>query len=324
MLLRLGTSITVKLLMIVLVLMYLGQAQAQTADSNSNSTTINTSDDSADASAENTESTAAATNTATAPATPTVANPALLQQMGGASKLTSILYADLSSNMYEVGSTSNQMSSSVSGTFIYRLENRDQLLFSASGSKDLTGLRESRLLNTFIAYRKNNVIKIGKAVGNLELRYFYIADENQRKALYREGMVRLQSGIFGSISKNWSFFYQPRLTWFQNKFKQTRAGETNPEWNASQLLMLTYSLNDKWSFNLTGLHSKSRTYTGSNSPDTVSVSQEINYQMTPKITLGFGHSNASQLIDAERGPGGNINLYDDNSSTVYSSMTYIF
>jgi hypothetical protein len=261
------------------------------------------------------------TSSSTSTAQVNTADPTL---SGGGKKLVSILYADLSSNLYKYGSTSNRMGSSAMGIFIYRANKDTQLLGSISATKQLTGLRESAFGNSFFAYRRLNAYSIGKGRGNLEARFFTAFNENQRKNQYKRGQLRLQSLFMLPVNSKLLINYTPRISRHFYKFKQSRTGTVNTEWTASHVLTANYSFAKKWSVNLTAFHSKGRNFEGTTTPDSYSFSQELQYIAAGNLFLGFGHTNSGQLIETDRGPDDAINFYGEDSSTIYTSMTYIF
>jgi hypothetical protein len=239
-------------------------------------------------------------------------------------KLTSILYGDISSNMYKYGATSNRMSSTMMAMFKYELANKKSATVAFTGSKDLTGLRESAVENAFIAFKKADAYKVGKTNASLELRNYIILNETQRKNQYKRGQLRLSTGLNFKVSNKTSLSYGLRASKHFYKFKQSRTGIVNTNLSAAQTLGMIHSYNDRWSLTLTATHGKKVNYSATTSADSISLSQEIGFQATKRFGLALGHAHSDQLIDTERGADGVINLYDDNSSTVYTSMTYIF
>lgn len=146
---------------------------------------------------------------------------------------------------------------------------------------------------------------------------------------------RIRQNLMGSLSGAVSFIVNPKrlqpgvdisasLSVGRNfhQYETALDGRVNTEWSSSQALSLGY--NFSFGLSLTADFSHRNTWSYQNvMRDSFALSQEIGYQMNSSIAIAAGHSNSGSTLKPN-GQDTNVQFFDDNSSIVYGSLTYIF
>ena len=98
-------------------------------------------------------------------------------------------------------------------------------------------------------------------------------------------------------------------------------GSVLNEYSSNQGLNLGYALGN-WSITVDYLNKTRWTYQN-NVKSTFELSEELGYQINKMFAVALGHTNAGSTLK-DNGTDSNIDFYNENSSTVYGSLTLTY
>lgn len=107
-----------------------------------------------------------------------------------------------------------------------------------------------------------------------------------------------------------------------HKYETTTTGSINTQYSSVQSLSASYNFTDKLSVGLSGSHINNWSYNGK-MRDAFEFSQEIGYAPLKALSLAVGHSNGGSTLRAD-GYASNIEILNENTSTIYGSASYSF
>ena len=136
----------------------------------------------------------------------------------------------------------------------------------------------------------------------------------------------LQTAISGKISLGYSQEDQQGLSWGagfslgQNfhSYEEDINGAILNKYSSNQTLLLGYALGD-WSLAFTGINRTRMTYQN-NVKSTFELIEEIEYAVNESIAFTLGHTNSGTPLKPN-GVDSNVALVDEDTSTVYGSLT---
>ncbi len=119
-------------------------------------------------------------------------------------------------------------------------------------------------------------------------------------------------------------FYTPRARKNFHEYTTSRTDVVNTDYSFTQIAGLSYSLSDRWSVTPILIYSQSWSYEGTQRDPSYMTILEMRYQATAKVYGTFGTLTGGSLYEAERGPDQFINLYDENTTSVYANVGILF
>ena len=119
-------------------------------------------------------------------------------------------------------------------------------------------------------------------------------------------------------------FYTPRARKNFHEYTTSRTDVVNTDYSFTQIAGLSYSLADRWSITPILIYSQSWSYEGTQRDPSYMTILEMRYQATAKVYGTFGTLTGGSLYEAERGPDQFINLYDENTTSVYANVGILF
>ena len=139
----------------------------------------------------------------------------------------------------------------------------------------------------------------------------------------------LQTAISGKVSFAFSpedgqgFSWSTGVSLGQNfhSYEEDINGSILNKYSSNQTLVLGYTLND-WSFGFTGINRTRMTYQ-SNVKSTFELIEEIEYAVNDGIAVALGHTNSGSPLKPN-GVDSNVALVDEDTSTVYGSLTLTY
>lgn len=119
-------------------------------------------------------------------------------------------------------------------------------------------------------------------------------------------------------------FYTPRARKNFHEYTTSRTDVVNTDYSFTQIAGISYSLSDRWSVTPILIYSQSWSYEGTQRDPSYMTILEMRYQATAKVYGTFGTLTGGSLYEAERGPDQFINLYDENTTSVYANVGILF
>lgn len=102
-----------------------------------------------------------------------------------------------------------------------------------------------------------------------------------------------------------------------HSYEEDINGSVLNQYSSNQTLAISYGLDD-WSFSVDFANRTRLTYRNS-VKSTFDISEEVSYSVNRNIQLAVGHTNAGSTLKPN-GTDSNIDLYNENNSSVYASL----
>lgn len=206
----------------------------------------------------------------------------------------------------------------------YLLDDQNALRLLMMGSKELTQGRQQRLNNTRVSWSRSNIAKWNNVLVSASITGVYPTNKDAKVRDEMLGGIELSPTIVTQVSERVTFVYIPRVIRNFHKFKTNRINVNNTEYQLMQIASLTYRVNDKISVSPLLIYFDSWSYFGTQQDDAYMSQLELSYSYNPNVQIGVGVMNSGVVYNAEMGPDQSIELYDENSSSIYTNLTLAF
>jgi hypothetical protein len=208
-------------------------------------------------------------------------------------------------------------------TLRYQGDAKNRFTLMTGGEKGLTQGREERLQNARFSYTRVGAGKWGKLIYNQTFTGVYPLNKDAKVRDEMLGAFEI-SPTFIYPADKLTLVYIPRVTRNFHKFETSRANTVNTEYSFMQIFVMSYQLSDKWSLSPTLLYIDSWSYQGTQRDDGYLSLLEANYQWDRTTTLVMGLMNGGSVVANQVGQDQTIELYDENTSTVYGNIIMTF
>ena len=109
-----------------------------------------------------------------------------------------------------------------------------------------------------------------------------------------------------------------------HEYTTTETDRVNTQYQFTQLLGVSYSLSNKWTVTPILLFTDRWSYEGTQIDPTYLTILEMRYQLDRKKYISFGTLTGGSLYDAQVGPDQNIEIFDENSTSIYANIGILF
>lgn len=121
-----------------------------------------------------------------------------------------------------------------------------------------------------------------------------------------------------------SLSYLPRFVKNFHEYTTSRTNKTNTEYKSVQFYSAKYAVTDKLTTGATLIYSNTWSYEGTRrSPSYLSI-LEVGYELSESFSVATGIMQGGSIVDRENGPDGEIELYDENTTTFYGNFALSF
>ena len=206
----------------------------------------------------------------------------------------------------------------------YTLDSFNSLRLGLMGSKQLTQGRDETLNNTRISWNRAGIAQWGRVSVSGTATVVYPTNKDAKVRDEMLAGVELSPTVVTKINDKMSLVYIPRVIRNFHKYKTNRINSTNTEYQVMQIASLTYQFNDKLSLSPMLIYFDSWSYYGTQQDDGYMTQLEVNYNYSTKLQIGAGIMNSGAVYTTEMGPDQSIELYDENSSSIYTNLTLAF
>ncbi|WP_087025184.1 hypothetical protein [Thaumasiovibrio subtropicus] len=197
---------------------------------------------------------------------------------------------------------------------------------SGGGYRSLDGAIGWYETDIFGTVSKSNFVTLFDTIkSSASLRFSLPISELSRKDKLRtsvRGAIAFRYSPEEGLFENFTLGLTPRVTKNFHEYK-TVGTRSLTEWNLSNLTSLSYSYG-KWSARIDFLNSANYSYQGTRKPLSMTHTESISYQVTPKFGVSAGHTNSVTFFDREQGPDPVFEFFDERSSTFFISANYNF
>ena len=120
------------------------------------------------------------------------------------------------------------------------------------------------------------------------------------------------------------FIYQPNFSKNFNKYQENESGNKLTEYSISQTAMLSWSINDNIYFQPTFVYRNSWSYGGQQRDPSYAFAAEAGYSISQAFTVAAGWTNEEQIRRLDVGPDTEFKAFDNNTSTFYTALYWVF
>jgi hypothetical protein len=167
----------------------------------------------------------------------------------------------------------------------------------------------------------NNVVKAKPSV-----RGFFAINDSQ---IRREGLnfavsIDTSFRVAGRVlrSEDLKLQYRPRVYKYSHKHELATTGTPNTSWRLQNRFDLSWEFTKNWQISTAAIFDSRWTYKG-NVTESFSIGEELSFILNDHLAFAVGHSNDASVL-AANGKDSNIGVFDENTSSVYGSMTYSY
>lgn len=240
------------------------------------------------------------------------------------SKFSSSLSSTLSTDTKTFNDESKSVGSEFELTSSYSLNSKNSFGLRTSVEKGLTQGREQSLGNTVLSWRYNNLYNFQKL--SLSSSVNLILPTNKDSRIIEGLNFAAEASIVAALAFNdkVSFAYIPRITKNFHEYKTSKFSENNVEYRLTQVFSLSYQALEKLSVGQTLIYANSWSYFGTQrDPGYVSISQ-LGYDFSSKLSASIGVANGGAIFGTQRGPDQRIQFFDQNRSSYFTSVQFVF
>ena len=115
--------------------------------------------------------------------------------------------------------------------------------------------------------------------------------------------------------------YSPGVSRFLHRYTRSFEDSPNMEYEVSQSLSFSTHVMESLRLNLSGSFATAWSYQN-HIMETFSMSQSFVYKLSKGLSLGFGHTNQANPFEHD-GQRSNIRVYDENTSTIFGSLSLL-
>lgn len=228
-------------------------------------------------------------------------------------------------NLYTPGS--NQEDRSISGdlTLNYRVKDANLIRTYFGGFKELDRGEEWRTNDGFIGWVNNAFWSRGKVFTfGQQVRLNLPYSKESRKRDTKLFGVSVVPVVMANVAPSVLFIYQPQLIHNAHTYKTNRAGVSNTQWATNHTFVGSWSISDKVYFQPVFLYGMAWSYRGTKKDDVFQAAGELGYSFDAPITVAAGWTNTGAIRNFENGNDQTIRVFDENTSTVYAALYWVF
>lgn len=232
-----------------------------------------------------------------------------------------------STDLKETNDETKDYSSQFSAIVNYVLDKDDSLRFDITASKDLSNNFEESINDGRISHTKAGVFRTKLITTHFRtsLRIPISERSTKRDRVYTALELNLVNIInLNSYVKGLSIVYIPRYRRFFNEFETDINGQNLVEQNLINIVVLGYQLTDKIALSSTFVYINSRGYNGRDRAATFGTTQDITYTLSRKYSASFGVQNGGEIRNFERGTDSSIQVFDKDTTSVYTGLNLVF
>lgn len=240
-------------------------------------------------------------------------------------KFSGNLGVSYNSNLYEQGSSKNVQSGSADLTVNYRVKDANLIRAYFGGYKEITQGQEWRANDGFVGWVNNGFWgRWEKVTLGQQLRLNVPYSKESRKRDSKHAGVSVVPVASVALTPTLTFIYQPQLIKNFHTYTVNQVNDNNTSWAINQTAVLSWSFADAWYLQGVYVHGMGWNYEGAKKDDVYQVGGELGYSLTNAFTLAGGWTNAGAIRAFENGNDQTVRVFDNNTSTVYAAVYWIF
>jgi len=229
------------------------------------------------------------------------------------------------SNFARQTSADSEQSISADLTLNYRLKDANILRGYFGAFKELTQGQEYKPQDGSVSWVNNGFWgRTGKFTFGQQVRLNLPYSRESRDRDTKLAGVSLVPVMMVNVSPSVLFIYQPQVIRNFHTYEENRLGAKNVEWSTNHLFVGVISITDNLYLQPVLVYGQSWAYGGTRRDPTFQSAGEVGYTVGGGFTVAAGWTNAGSIQRVEQGPGQDFEVFDNNTSTFYTSLYWVF
>ena len=206
----------------------------------------------------------------------------------------------------------------------YKMNSEYAVRLWVNTSKDLADSYKDTLNDTRVTFLKKSISLSDKLMVGPSVTLVMPTSENSKRNEELNAGVELNASLAYQFNKKLSASYLPRVVKNFHEYETSRTNTLNSEYKVIQFIGMSYSINDKWSFDPLLIYSTTWSYEGTRRDSNYLSILEARYRYSKTLSVAGGTTTGGSVLDRENGPDENVTLYDKNISSFYGNLVLRF
>lgn len=220
----------------------------------------------------------------------------------------------------------NQSSNSQAISLSYKLPYGIKTSLSVSGNQDLRNDREYTLSDTSLKFSKSfGSLSRDMTISGAVTTYIPTSETSYKTKGLTTGVKVSGTLVYDAsreLIKKLTLVYVPTVRVNLFKYKIATNGASNTLVQATNTVVLSYSINKKLGISLANTYIRNWTHEG-NTNDIFAFDQSLSYDILSNVSATVGHSVAGPAL-AANGKDSGLTIYDEDLSSYYLSVGYTY
>ncbi len=229
------------------------------------------------------------------------------------------------SNFARQNTSDSEQSISGDMTLNYRVSGANLIRGYFGGQKEITQGQEWSPTDGFAAWVNNAFWgRHGRVTIGQQVRLHAPFSKESRLRDTKYTGVSLIPVFLVSVTPAVLFIYQPNASKSFHTYKVNKEGNLNAEYGLSHTAAVAWSITDHVYFQPTFIYRNSWSYGGTSRNPSYAAAGELGYSFTSGLTLATGWTNEQSMRRFENGADTTVKPFDNNTSTFYTSLYWVF
>ncbi len=239
-------------------------------------------------------------------------------------KFSQVLNMMMSTDTNETSNEYKNYGSQIGYVLGYKFNSEYTGRLGISVGKDLATSYEESLNDTSLTVTKSP-IKITKKLSYIPS-LSAIVPTSERSKRNQEMIIGLESSntLSYQLTDTLGFGYSPVIGRYFHEYETTRTNQVNTEYKLSQTISSGYDVTDSMSIAISMTYADKWSYKGTRRTPSYATMTAFSYTASENTTLAVGTIQGGALVNNEKGPNSNIELYDQRNTTFYGNLTLSF
>jgi hypothetical protein len=207
----------------------------------------------------------------------------------------------------------------------YRVQGANLVRAYLGGQKEFTQGEEWKPNDGFISWVNNAFwMRSKKLTIGQQMRLSLPLSRESKERDSKITGVSLVPIFMVTLTPSFMVIYLPQLSRDFHTYEQNRLQKNNIEYSVNNLLVGIWSLTDRLYWQGVTGHRQAWSYGGTQRDPFYSFSSELGFSLPNNFTIAAGWSNSGNIRRVEQGVDQSFEIFNNNTSTVYSAVYWIF
>lgn len=206
----------------------------------------------------------------------------------------------------------------------YQINDELKASLGFSGSKDLSSSFEETIGNSTLTLSHSGAAITDRVTLAPSVTGIYPTNKDSKVRDEMIGALSVGSSLTFSVNPALALIYAPGFKNNFYKYETNRIGKSLTEYQATQSVIVSYSMTDKFSVSPSFTYINAWTHAGSERDPAYNTSLDFSYAYAEKIAMSIGGSTGGAHTITEKGPDSNLEIYDSESTSFYGNISLAF